>query len=87
MSKSRTYPGWPILLILLIFGGIVGSWIGDAMIKLWPALHVMGQNQSIGLPNFTLDLKVFSLTFGFILHINLFTILGFIIAYFIFKRL
>ncbi len=87
MARTRAYPGWQILLILLVLGGIIGGWIGDAMVKLWPALSVFGQNQSIGLPNFNLDLQVFTLNFGFMLHINLFTILGFVIAYFVFKRL
>lgn len=87
MAKNRTYPGWQYLLVLLVLGGIIGSWIGDAMLRVWPALYELGRNQSIGLPSFTLDLKVFTLTFGFMLHINLFTILGFIIAYLVFKRL
>ncbi|MBC7076647.1 MAG: DUF4321 domain-containing protein, partial [Syntrophomonadaceae bacterium] len=55
--------------------------------KLWPALSNLGQMQSVGLPNFTLDLEVFTLTFGFMLHINFFTILGFALAYFIYRRL
>ncbi len=87
MAKSRAYPGWQLLLLLLVLGGIIGSWIGDAMVKLWPLLAEFGRIQSIGLPNFTLDLKVFTLTFGFMLHINLFTIIGFVIAYLVFKRL
>ncbi len=87
MTKSRTYPGWQLLLLLLVLGGIIGGWIGDAIVRLWPALAELGRTQSIGLPTFMLDLKVFTLTFGFMLHINLFTILGLIIAYMIYRRL
>lgn len=87
VTKSRTYPGWQLLLILLVLGGIIGGWIGDAIVKLWPAFSELGRTQSIGLPSFILDLKVFTLTFGFMLHINLFTILGLIIAYILFRRL
>lgn len=87
LSRSRTYPGWQLLLLLLVLGGIIGSWIGDAIIKLMPVLSQFGQVQSIGLPSFTIDLKVFTFTLGFMLHINLFTILGFFLAYLIFKRL
>lgn len=87
MTRSRTYPGWQILLLLLVLGGIIGSWIGDAIVKLWPFIAELGRMQSIGLPSATLDLKVFSLTIGFMLNINLFTIIGWIIAYWVYKRL
>ncbi|HZK44153.1 MAG TPA: DUF4321 domain-containing protein [Syntrophomonadaceae bacterium] len=87
MSKSRTYPGWQFLLLLLVLGGIIGGWIGEAMVKLWPSISELGRTQSIGLPTITLDLKVLTFNFGFMLHINLFTIIGFIVAYLIFKRL
>ncbi len=87
VAKSKSYPSWQLLLILLVLGGIIGSWIGEAILRVWPALSELGYTQSIGLPSFILDLKVFTLSFGFMLHINLFTILGFIIAYFVFRRL
>jgi hypothetical protein len=84
---SRAYPGWPVLLLLLVFGGIIGSWIGGLITDAWPVVGVLGRTQSIGLPAFTMDLKVFTLHFGFMFNINLFTILGFILAYLIFKRM
>jgi len=87
VNRSRSYLDWKILLLFLVFGGIIGGWIGEAVVKLWPALSNLGQMQSVGLPNFTLDLEVFTLTFGFMLHINFFTILGFALAYFIYRRL
>lgn len=85
-GRSRTYPGWQILLLLLVIGGIIGGWIGDAIVKLWPALGILGAVQSIGLPAFSLNLQVFSLTFGFMLHVSFFTLLGFVIAYIIYRR-
>lgn len=86
-GKSHNYPGWQILLLLLVIGGIIGSWIGDAIISLWPAANILGETKSVGIPAFSLDLKVIYFSFGFMLHINLFTIIGFIIAYLIYKRL
>lgn len=87
VNKSHAYPGWQVLLLLLVVGGIIGGWIGDAVIGLWPALGILGKVQSVGIPEFSLNLKVFSFTFGFMLHINLFTILGFILSYLVYKRL
>lgn len=85
-GRSRTYPGWQILLLLLVIGGIIGGWIGDAIVKIWPALGMLGKVQSIGIPAFSLNLQVFSITFGFMLHVSFFTLLGFVIAYIVYRR-
>ncbi|QGU00052.1 hypothetical protein SYNTR_1458 [Candidatus Syntrophocurvum alkaliphilum] len=84
-GRSRT--SWQILLLLLAIGGIVGGFIGDAIVKLWPQMNILGNAQSVGLPPFTMDLQVFTLTFGFMLHINIFTIIGFILAFLAFRKL
>lgn len=86
-GRTRTYPGWQLLLLLLVIGGIIGSWIGNAIVKLWPAVSILGHVQSVGLPAFTMDLNVFSLTFGFMFNINFFSILGFIVAWVFYQRL
>jgi len=86
-SRSRTYPGWQLLLLMMALGGIIGGWIGDAIVKVWPGLGLLGNVQSVGLPAMTMDLHVFSLTFGFMLHINFFSILGFVIAWIFYRRL
>lgn len=86
-NRSHSYPGWQVLLLLLILGGIVGGWVGQALVNIWPALAVLGQVKSVGIPQFSLNLQVFSLNFGFMLNISLFTIVGFVLSYFIYKRL
>ncbi len=86
-SRTRTYPGWQIFILLLVLGGIIGGWIGDAIVTLWPAANLLGEMQSVGIPTFSMDLGVISFTLGFMMHINLFTIIGFIIAYIVYKRL
>lgn len=87
MAKSRSYPGWQVLLLLAVLGGIVGGWIGNAIINWVPALNFLGMTQSLGIPGFTLDLQVFTFTFGFVLNVNFFTLLGFILAYIFYRRL
>ncbi|MEQ8200917.1 MAG: DUF4321 domain-containing protein, partial [Syntrophomonadaceae bacterium] len=86
-GRTRTYPGWQLLLLLMVMGGIIGSWLGDAAVKLWPALGILGHVQSVGLPTMTMDLHVFSLSFGFMLNINFFSTIGFILAWVFYKRL
>lgn len=78
---------WQILLLLLILGGIIGAWIGDAIVTLLPNLELLGEVQSVGLPTFVMDLHVFTLSFGFMLNINFFTILGFVLAWLFYRRL
>lgn len=86
-GRSRTYPGWQMLLLLVALGGIIGGWIGDAIVKVWPGLGLLGNVQSVGLPTFTMDLHVLTLSFGFMLHINFFSILGFVVAWIFYQRL
>lgn len=86
-GRTRTYPGWQWLLLLIILGGIIGGWLGDLIVRVWPGLSLLGNVQSIGLPTITMDLHVFTLSFGFMLHINFFSILGFVIAWILYKRL
>ena len=87
VNRSHAYPGWQVLLLLLVVGGIIGGWLGDFIVGLWPALGILGKTQSVGIPDFTLNLQVFSLTFGFMLHISFFTLLGFVLSYLVYKRL
>ncbi len=84
---SRDYPGWQLLVLLLVLGGIIGSYLGQVLTKLWPVLGMLGKAQSIGVPRFTIDLNVFTFTFGFMMHISFFTLLGFILAYLIYRRM
>lgn len=86
-NRTRTYPGWQILLVLLVVGGIIGGGIGEFLVKVWPLMSILGQVKSVGIPEFTINLQVFSFTFGFMLHISIFTILGFLLAYLVYKKL
>jgi hypothetical protein len=47
----------------------------------------LGNVKSVGLPTFTMDLNVLTLSFGFMLHINFFSILGFVAAWIFYQRL
>jgi len=86
MAGTRS-PGWPVLLILLVLGGIIGGWIGQTLTNVWPSLVILGRAQSLGIPSFTLDLQVFTVSFGFMLHISAFTLIGFVLAYVVYRRM
>ncbi|ADI01468.1 MULTISPECIES: DUF4321 domain-containing protein [Syntrophothermus] len=84
---NRAYPGWPILVLLLVLGGILGNWLGGLIVEAWPSLGFLARTQSIGVPALALDLRVFTVHFGFMFNINVFTVVGFAIAYLVFRRL
>jgi len=85
--RGRSPANWPVLLLLLVVGGIIGSALGQLLVKIWPVLKILGEVYSVGLPVFTLDLKVFTFSLGFMLNLSIFTILGFIVAYLAYRKL
>lgn len=85
--KGYADKGAWVLVILLIIGGIIGSWLGIVLVRVWPALALFNQTEVVGLPPTTLDLQVFSMTFGFVLRLNILTVVGFILAYLVYRKL
>jgi hypothetical protein len=52
-----------------------------------PLQDIFARVQNIGLdPPFTIDLKLFTVTFGFLFRINLFSILGVLLGIFVYKQ-
>lgn len=75
-----------LLVILLILGGIFGSLLGQALGHI-PTLAILQEGRSIGLPVTTLNLEVLAITFGFAFKVNLISLLGFIVAFAVYRRL
>lgn len=80
----RVTKGTGILLILLIFGSIFGSLLGEV---LRDTLPFMDYGRSIGLNPATIDLASITITLGFMFKLNIATIFGFFLAFFIYTRL
>jgi len=74
-----------ILVILLIIGGLIGTLLGETLGQYWPILKT--GFQPIGLQPTTIDLVVFSLTFGLIIQLNVASLVGFLVALFVYFRL
>lgn len=88
MSGGRqARPSWISLVLLLVLGGITGSILGDILIRLAPGIQTLGAPRNVGLNPVTLDLSIFTLTFGFSFSISLFTIIGLLLAYLAYRRL
>lgn len=72
------------MIIMLIIGLIIGGFLGAFFGKYLPALSY-GYN--LGVSNHTWDLGVLKFTFGFMMKVNVFSVIGIIIAYFLYKKL
>lgn len=82
MRGSRSN-GW-ILLLLIICGIVIGGFLGELLGKYIPILK-FGYN--LGVSPHTYDLRVIKLTFGLSLNINMFAILGIIIAIMFYRKM
>ena len=76
-----------ILLIFILSGLVVGGLLGELASKVdW--LWWLSYGESFGLNEpITLDLSVIQITFGLMFKINISSIIGMILAVFIYKKL
>jgi hypothetical protein len=80
-----------VLLVIVILGALIGSVIGEVIGSLAPGGYletVFSKGVSPGIsPPAVLDLKVFTLTLGLTLRINLASLLGIALALLIYRKL
>ena len=75
-----------ILLIFLLSGLVVGGLLGDIAGKV-DALNWLGYGESFGLTSpIELDLSIIKITFGLVFKINISSIIGLVLAVFIYKK-
>lgn len=75
-----------ILLVLLLSGLVIGGLIGDVASKMG-GLEWLSYGQSFGLNQpIILDLNIINVTFGFMLKINVASILGILIAILVYRK-
>lgn len=86
MKNYANYKSPWILLILLVIGGILGSILGQLMSS-FSALSFLNEGRVVGLPPATLNLEVLAITLGFTFKVNLLSLLGFIFAFYVYRRM
>lgn len=79
-GKSST----AMLIILIVIGSIFGSLLGEIFGNFFPLLN---SSYTMGFAPFTLDLMAISFTFGLQIKVSIFTILGFFLGLFLYKRI
>jgi len=73
----------PLILLILICT-LIGSFIGYILQPYLPA--AISKIYTIGAGPFPVDLKFLSITFGFTLNLNVFSIAGLVIALIVYSR-
>ena len=79
-----------LLVFFILLGGLLGGLLGEILRVIapqGPLQDIFSRIHEIGFsPPFTLDLKLFTITFGFLFRINLFSILGVLLGIYIYKQ-
>ncbi len=86
MARRGRNPWW-VLFFVVLCGGLLGSVIAEAVVG-YPLLGFLAREVRAGLdPPLVLDLRIFSLTLGGIIRLNLAMLLGVIAAVWIYRLL
>lgn len=86
MARRLRSPWW-VLFFVIFFGALLGSVIAEA-VGAYPALGWLAKDVRAGIdPPLTLDLRVFTVTIGTTIRLNVAILLGIVIAVWIFRLL
>ncbi len=76
-----------ILIVFILSGLVIGGLLGDLASKV-SGLSWLAYGQSFGLESpLSLDLSIIKITFGFMLNINIASIIGMAIGIFIYRKI
>lgn len=84
----RNGKGVVYLILLLLICGLAGGAIGEALGENFNSLSFLKRYFLIGMPNpLTIDLKLITLTFGINLKVNILSLVGMLLGFFIYKKM
>jgi predicted membrane chloride channel (bestrophin family) len=83
LRRESNRSGW-IMLLMVLCGLVVGGFLGELLGKYLPILKY-GYNLGVSVHEW--NFHVLKLTFGLSLSINIFSVLGIILAIFLYRRL
>jgi len=87
MVNGRHSSNWGMLLLLMLAGSIITAYLGELLIAYIPLLSRWGSGTMVGIPAVSVNLAVLKLSFALQLKLNLFTVLGFLAGFLVFRRL
>lgn len=85
-ARAAREPWW-VLAVVVVAGAVLGSLVAEGLGQ-FSYLAPLGHSVAIGVdPPVRLDLRVAALTLGFVIRLNLATVLGIIAAIYMFRLL
>lgn len=88
--RGGSFKNIGVLVLFLIIGSVLGGIIGEMIsaANIWPGFSVYMVKQFVVLdvPPVSINLYVVKFTIGFSIHPNLISIIGLIVAAFLFRR-
>ena len=87
VAKRTARDPWWIFIVVVVAGAMLGSVVADALGQ-FTYLAPLGHSVAVGVdPPVTLDLRVLTVTLGFVVRLKLATVLVIIAAVFVFRLL
>jgi len=83
LKRESSKGGW-VMLLMVVCGLVVGGFLGELLGKYLPILKY-GYN--LGISTHEWNLQVLRLTFGLSFNINMFSILGIVLAIYLYRKL
>lgn len=84
----RSNKGLVYLILLLLICGLAGGAIGEALGENFKSLIFLKKYYTIGMPTpVTLDLKLIALNFGVNFKVNILSLIGMLVGFFIYKKM
>lgn len=73
-----------LLLVLLLIGLVIGGVIGELLES---HIKILAYSERIGFSPVTVDLSIIKFTIGFLMDINLSSIIGIVLAIFVYSKI
>lgn len=85
---NRTVRGTGYLILLILLCGLAGGAVGGALGQNFKTLAFLKNYMTIGMTKpMVLDLKLISLTFGISFNVNILSLAGMLLGYFIYEKM
>lgn len=85
---NRTIKGAGYLIFLILICGLAGGFLGEAIGGNIKVLSFLGKYLEIGMQSpLILNLRVIRLTFGVGLKVNILSLMGMLLGYYIYKKM
>ncbi len=86
MARRVRNPWW-VLTVILLFGGLLGSVIAEAVAG-YPVLGFLAREVRVGIdPPVTVNIRVVQVTLGGVVRLNLAMVVGVVVAVWIYRLL